>query len=54
MKKAGQLRPASLKKRHSGTGKKIFTTNNHYEWSKLPVVPDMPYLNDVPRAVQDA
>ncbi len=23
-----------VKRRHSGTGKKIFTTNNHYEWSK--------------------
>jgi hypothetical protein len=23
---------------------KIFTTNNHYEWSKVPVVSDMPYL----------
>ena len=23
---------------------KIFTTNNHYEWSKEPVVPEMPYL----------
>jgi hypothetical protein len=23
---------------------KIFTTNNHYEWSKIPVVPQMPDL----------
>jgi hypothetical protein len=22
---------------------KIFTTNNHYEWSKSPVAPEMPF-----------
>lgn len=26
---------------------KIFTTNNHYVWSKLPVVPEMPCLINI-------
>jgi hypothetical protein len=35
---------SSLKKKALRHRQKIFTTNNHYEWSKLPVMPDMPYL----------
>jgi hypothetical protein len=26
---------------------KVFTTNNHYEWSKWPVAPEVPYLQHV-------
>jgi hypothetical protein len=30
---------------------KIFTTNNHYEWSKLPDAPEMPYLQYFERLI---
>jgi ribosomal protein L13 len=36
------MRPATQKIKAYRHRLKIFTSNNHYEWSKVPVVPAMP------------